>query len=227
MTVLPGTTLCVKWRGFRACPRRSLLYGIAFRHVTRQIGNAVPCDLSFGGRSAVSGFVRSQSSTGYGRRSNRRHGHISQMTDTLSRAQRSNLMSKVRSKGNRSTELKTKRVLEEFGIEGWVQHPSDVPGRPDFYFPQERLAVFVDGCFWHACPKCGRIPKTRVAFWREKIEGNRRRDLALTRRLRRHGYHVMRLWEHSLRDDRWVSRLIRTLRKCGGNDLSQTLRCIS
>ena len=133
------------------------------------------------------------------------------MKDPLTIEQRSSLMAKVRSKGNRSTELTVMSVLQEKGITGWTRHPRDIPGRPDFYFPDRRLLVFVDGCFWHACPKCGRIPKTRVRFWKTKIEGNRRRDLSLTRRLRRNGYHVMRVWEHTLRDDMWVRRLIRML----------------
>lgn len=133
------------------------------------------------------------------------------MADTLSKEKRSALMAKVRSKGNRSTELKALSVLETSGIEGWVQHPPDIPGHPDFYFPEERVAVFVDGCFWHACPRCGRIPKTRVEFWSTKIAGNRRRDRSLTRALRKSGYHVMRVWEHGLREDRWVRRLARML----------------
>ena len=120
-------------------------------------------------------------------------------------------MAKVRSKDNRSTELKAMSTLEKSGIKGWIRHPSDIAGHPDFYFPEERLVVFVDGCFWHACPECGRIPKTRVEFWRTKIEGNRRRDLSLTRALRKRGYHVMRVWEHVLRDDKWIRRLLRML----------------
>lgn len=120
-------------------------------------------------------------------------------------------MANVRSRGNRSTELTAMSALRERGIKGWARHPVDVPGHPDFYFPKHRLALFVDGCFWHACPKCGRIPKTRVQFWKNKIEGNRRRDLSLTRALRRNGYHVMRVWEHALNDDKWVRRLVRML----------------
>ena len=120
-------------------------------------------------------------------------------------------MAKVRSKGNKSTELRAISALRERGITGWVQHPSDILGRPDLYFPEPRLVVFLDGCFWHACPKCGRIPKTRVEFWSAKIGGNRRRDLATSRALRNRGYHVMRVWEHALQDDRWVKRLLRML----------------
>ena len=133
------------------------------------------------------------------------------MTDSISKEERSALMAKVRSKGNRSTELKAVSTLKASGIEGWVQHPSGVLGRPDIYFPEERLAVFVDGCFWHACPRCGRIPKTHVEFWSTKIAGNKRRDRSFTRTLRKNGYHVMRVWEHGLREERWVRRLVRML----------------
>ena len=120
-------------------------------------------------------------------------------------------MARVRSKGNRSTEVKAKATLQERGIEGWIQHPSDIKGHPDFYFPAARLMVFVDGCFWHACPKCGRIPKSRTEFWRCKIEGNRRRDFSVNRSLRKQGYHVMRVWEHALKDENWINRLERML----------------
>lgn len=133
------------------------------------------------------------------------------MRDPLTAKERSLLMAKIRSKGNRSTELMAMSKLQDCGITGWTTHPTDILGQPDFYFPGSRLAVFVDGCFWHACPKCGRIPKTRVEFWKDKIGGNRRRDLSVSRRLRRQGYHVMRVWEHALKDDRWVRRLNRML----------------
>ena len=137
------------------------------------------------------------------------------MRDPLSKAERSALMAKVRFRGNKSTELRAMTVLERSGIGGWIQHPPDITGNPDLYFPEERLAVFVDGCFWHACPKCGRIPKTRVDFWRNKIDGNRRRDLTVSRALRKRGYHVLRVWEHALSDDKWVRRLIRMLAAYG------------
>ena len=132
--------------------------------------------------------------------------------DSLTTADRSARMAKVRSTDNRSTELRVLSALQDSGIAGWVRHPADVLGHPDFYFPEHALVVFVDGCFWHACPKCGRIPKTRVDFWKTKIEGNKRRDLSVARALRKRGYRVMRVWEHALRDDKWVRRLLRMLR---------------
>ena len=120
-------------------------------------------------------------------------------------------MAKVKSKGNRSTELKVLSVLQDRGILGWTQHPPGIPGRPDFYFEEARIAVFVDGCFWHGCPRCGRIPKSREEFWASKIEGNRQRDLDTTRLLRERGYRVIRIWEHALKDEDWILRLVRLL----------------
>lgn len=137
------------------------------------------------------------------------------MSDPLSQEQRSERMSRVRATGNRSTEGKVESRLVEERITGWIKHPKDVLGRPDFYFPEQRLVVFVDGCFWHACPKCGRIPKSRVDFWRGKIDANRRRDNRTRRKLRQQGYQVMRIWEHETRASSWVARL-RTMLKRGG-----------
>lgn len=130
------------------------------------------------------------------------------MADTLTKRERSLRMARVRARGNASTEAKVESVLTLAGISGWVKHPDGVVGKPDFYFPEIRVALFVDGCFWHACPKCGRIPKSRVAFWRAKIERNRRRDETVRRRLRANGFHVFRIWEHEVKDGRrWLRRL--------------------
>lgn len=134
--------------------------------------------------------------------------------DPLSESERSERMSRVRGKGNRSTEGLVEAALVAAGIGGWIKHPNDVPGRPDFYFPEIQLAVFVDGCFWHACPKCQRrMPTTRAEFWRKKIDGNRRRDQRIRRQLWSQGYHVMRIWEHDLKRDAWLKRLRSMLRK--------------
>jgi DNA mismatch endonuclease (patch repair protein) len=137
------------------------------------------------------------------------------MADTLSREERSERMSRVRGMGNKSTEGLVEAALLQHGITGWIKHHKDVAGRPDFYFPASRLAVFVDGCFWHACPTCGRIPKSRVEFWTTKIDQNRRRDNRTRRRLRQDGHHVMRIWEHELRKGTWLPRLLGMLTRCG------------
>jgi DNA mismatch endonuclease Vsr len=70
--------------------------------------------------------------------------------------------------------------------------------RPDFVFPKPKVAVFVDGCFFHGCPKHATWPKNNAAFWRAKIEGNRARDRRQTRLLRAAGWRVIRIWEHAL-----------------------------
>jgi DNA mismatch endonuclease (patch repair protein) len=128
-------------------------------------------------------------------------------SDALSPKARSTLMSKVRGKGNRSTELKVAATLARNRIKGWKKHPEDIEGRPDFYFRELRLAIFVDGCFWHGCPYCRRnIPKTRRAFWKAKIEGNKKRDRRINRKLRSAGFHVMRIWEHDITNGKWFKR---------------------
>jgi DNA mismatch endonuclease (patch repair protein) len=108
-------------------------------------------------------------------------------------------MAKVRGKGNRSTEVRVEAALIEENIEGWEKHPKGVLGKPDFFFPELKLAVFVDGCFWHVCPRCNRnVPTSRREFWENKLDENRRRDNRTHRKLRQMGYHVMRVWEHDL-----------------------------
>jgi len=129
------------------------------------------------------------------------------MRDPLTKSQRSALMSKVKSTGNRSTEAVVEGSLRLVGISGWVRHPRRIPGRPDFYFRQQRLALFIDGCFWHGCSQCGRLPKSRVGFWKAKIDGNRRRDAVVRRDLRLGGYRILRIWEHDLKSSGWLRKV--------------------
>ena len=92
-------------------------------------------------------------------------------------------------------------ALVRAGASGWVGHPKDIPGKPDFYFESARLAVFVDGCFWHGCAKCGHIPKTNQTFWAAKIDGNRKRHRKVKRQLTAQGIGSLRFWEHQLQED--------------------------
>lgn len=82
--------------------------------------------------------------------------------------------------------------------------------RPDFVFPKLKTAVFIDGCFWHGCPKHATWPKNRAAFWLAKIQVNRARDQLVSRELRRSGGRVVRIWEHELAK-RNVPRLLKRL----------------
>jgi len=84
------------------------------------------------------------------------------------------------------------------GVRGWTTHNRSVPGSPDFLFREAALAIFVDGCFWHGCPACGHVPRTRRQYWGAKIARNRQRDRKVTRRLRALGFRVLRFWEHDL-----------------------------
>jgi DNA mismatch endonuclease (patch repair protein) len=136
--------------------------------------------------------------------------------DPLTPQQRSARMAKVRAKKNRSTEMRVAARLIRHGLRGWKRHVVDVPGRPDFCFIAKRVAVFVDGCFWHGCPRCRRnVPHSRRNFWRDKIEKNRRRDRKVKRMLLAQGYIIFRIWEHALCDERWLTRLRSVLQRAG------------
>jgi len=122
--------------------------------------------------------------------------------DIFSQKKRSEVMSQIRGKGNEATEVRLANLMRAEGINGWRRH-LPMLGRPDFAFRKQKVAVFVDGCFWHGCPRCFRLPKQNRAFWKAKIEGNRKRDLSLNVRLRRLGWKVIRIREchlkHSVR----------------------------
>jgi DNA mismatch endonuclease (patch repair protein) len=111
---------------------------------------------------------------------------------------RSKIMAAIRGKSNRSTEAQLRMALVRAGVKGWILHPT-ITGRPDFYFGRERIALFVDGCFWHGCPRCGHVPSTRRSFWKAKIDRNRARDRRNQKILRTYGVRSLRVWEHSLR----------------------------
>jgi DNA mismatch endonuclease (patch repair protein) len=149
------------------------------------------------------------------------------MPDVFTKAKRSEVMSRIRSRGNRDTELAMARLLRAAGIRGWRrqvqiggravllrgpkikaarQHRPTFRVKPDFVFPKLKLAVFVDGCFWHGCPKHATWPASRAAWWRRKIEGNKTRDRVVNRALRRAGWKVVRVWEHELQRPRGEHR---------------------
>lgn len=118
--------------------------------------------------------------------------------DIINRQERSGLMSRVRARGNRSTEGKLRFGLVRNKISGWQLHPR-LMGSPDFVFAARKLVVFVDGCFWHRCPYCNRpFPKTNAKYWREKIRANVKRRIGVLRSLRRQGYRTLTVWEHEL-----------------------------
>ena len=115
--------------------------------------------------------------------------------------QRSRQMAAVKGRGNKTTETSLRMALVRSGISGWRMHPRGIRGKPDFFFPDGKAVVFVDGCFWHGCPDCGHIPRKNSAFWKAKIKRNRQRDHETTDHLRRSGFRVTRLWEHEIQAD--------------------------
>jgi DNA mismatch endonuclease (patch repair protein) len=122
-------------------------------------------------------------------------------------------MAAISSTGNRTTELRLAKILRASSITGWRRRQSLI-GKPDFLFRRERLAVFVDGCFWHGCPWHCRMPKSRQSYWSPKIARNKARDKAIRVVLAASGWRVYRIWEHSLeKPSSIVARLMYQLRK--------------
>ncbi len=120
------------------------------------------------------------------------------MPDVFTKAKRSEVMSRIRGRGNKDTELALIQIFRTHRITGWRRNQL-LFGKPDFVFPKHRVAVFVDGCFWHACPRHANLPAGNRAFWRKKFTANKTRDRLVTRELRRRGWRVVRIWEHDLR----------------------------
>jgi DNA mismatch endonuclease (patch repair protein) len=130
------------------------------------------------------------------------------MADRWSKAKRSQVMSRIRSRGNKGTELRLIEILRAHRITGWRRRQR-LLGNPDFVFRRKHVAVFVDGCFWHGCPRCYRRPGSNQTYWDDKFIRNRRRDRQVSRKLAAAGWTVIRLWEHSLSADRKVAEKIR------------------
>lgn len=133
------------------------------------------------------------------------------MVDVFSVTKRSEVMSRIRGRGNEATELALVAFLRRHGIVGW-RRQVQLFGSPDFVFKKHRVAVFVDGCFWHGCPKHATQPKSNQAFWAAKLARNKARDCLVTHTLRQRGWRVLRVWQHelSLNND---LRLFRRFRK--------------
>ena len=129
-----------------------------------------------------------------------------EMADIFSKKKRSDIMSRVKGRGNAATELRLIRIFREYKIRGWRRHLA-VFGNPDFVFPKLRLVIFVDGCFWHSCPLHGSLPETNRLFWKRKLEHNKARDRLVNRSLKAAGWKILRFWQHELHDhERVVKR---------------------
>jgi DNA mismatch endonuclease, patch repair protein len=143
------------------------------------------------------------------------------MADVFDRAKRSQVMSRIRGQGNKATELALISLFRAYGIKGWRRHQK-IFGRPDFIFPKKKVAVFVDGCFWHGCPKHSNMPVNDRVFWNKKLFGNKKRDQLVSRTLRSKGWRVLRVLEHEF-SLRHKTRLIRRLSQALAINITVTL----
>jgi DNA mismatch endonuclease (patch repair protein) len=132
--------------------------------------------------------------------------------DTLSPAERSEIMARVRSKNSRP-ELSVRKLVSALGCR-YGLHARDLPGHPDLVFRKAQKVIFVHGCFWHRHTGCSlaRLPKSRLDFWMPKLEGNKTRDRRVKRALARQGWRVLTIWECQIKNvERLRSRLRRFL----------------
>jgi DNA mismatch endonuclease, patch repair protein len=108
---------------------------------------------------------------------------------------------------------KLRAVFIRAGLKGWRVTTSGLPGNPDFVFTRKKLAVFVDGCFWHGCPKCYRRPTSNRKYWDGKVARNKSHDKIVNHNLRKLGWSVVRIWECALRKkpSYYVRRIFRFL----------------
>ena len=115
--------------------------------------------------------------------------------DTVSKKQRSYIMSQIR-----GTKTKPELIVKE-NVDGRKlrYQPKGIPERPDFANKTKKVAVFIDGCFWHKCPRCYKPPKSNKKYWKAKVERNTKRDRHVNRKMRKEGWTVLRFWEHQVK----------------------------
>ncbi len=128
------------------------------------------------------------------------------MTDVLTRRQRSYCMSRIRAK-NTQPEIVLRKAISKAGIKGYRLNYR-LLGKPDIVFSKRKIAIFIDGCFWHKCQKCFKKPATNKKFWLEKIDSNVKRDRFVSARLKKEGWKVLRIWEHELRKQKIFKKKI-------------------
>lgn len=120
------------------------------------------------------------------------------MADVFDDNKRSDIMSRVRSKNNKSTELKLIQIFKENGIIGW-KRSYPVKGHPDFVFLDKKIAIFVDGCFWHGHNCRNTRPSDNAEYWAKKRERNIKHDKEITALFERRDWTVIRIWECELK----------------------------
>ncbi|MGD9417658.1 MAG: very short patch repair endonuclease [Verrucomicrobiota bacterium JB025] len=137
--------------------------------------------------------------------------------DVFTPEKRSEVMSRIRCRDTKP-ELTLRSMLHRLGYRFTVNGPKNqhLPGKPDIVLPKHQTVIFVHGCFWHGHEHCPhfRLPKSRPAWWKAKIEANRARDLRNENALRMLGWHVVTVWECALRnksDLPWLAKRLPAL----------------
>lgn len=122
------------------------------------------------------------------------------MTDNLKPEDRRKTMQAIKGKGT-GLERCLFSMLAGMRLQGWRKNANDIVGKPDLVFDNERVVIFVDGCFWHGCPHCQRkLPKTNQEYWERKIKRNIELALLNNQQLLDEGWTVIRIWEHEIKD---------------------------
>ncbi len=133
------------------------------------------------------------------------------MPDKFSKETRSRIMSSIRSK-NTQPEITVRQLLWARGKRYRI-HNRSVFGNPDISNKKKKVAVFIDGCFWHGCSKCYQQPRTNTEFWKKKVSDSRRRRKLVISRLRKEGWKTMEVWEHEIKSSSGIiaDRIARNL----------------
>lgn len=130
------------------------------------------------------------------------------MADVFTKEKRSDVMSRIKGKGNKDTEIAMIKVMRKHHVSGWRRN-QPVLGKPDFVFWEYKIALFVDGCFWHSCPLHANTPKNNRKFWIKKLKGSADRDVFVNRELKKLGWKVIRIWEHEFKEPQKIASKIK------------------
>lgn len=120
------------------------------------------------------------------------------MTDRITREQRSQVMKSI--KGQSLLENEVSKALWHKGVR-FRKNVRSLFGNPDISIKKYKIVIFIDSCFWHACPIHGNTPKSNTDFWKDKLKRNKERDLEVSAYYNDKGWSVIRIWEHELKDD--------------------------
>ncbi|MEZ7892706.1 MAG: very short patch repair endonuclease [Candidatus Wallbacteria bacterium] len=140
------------------------------------------------------------------------------MTDTVDKQTRSKIMQKVKS-FDTSIEVKLRKELWKHEIKGWRKNYKKLIGKPDIVFTKYKIAIFINGCFWHGCPKCYRLPQTNKKYWINKVNKNTLRDKNNIKILMKIGWTVINFWEHEINNNilKCINKIKKNLKIKKGN----------